>query len=148
QYDAEAMDGASKNGYVRVLEWWRRSGLPLKYTEAALEQASARGHVQVLEWWREASRRNPDTQLKPGRSLLNAAMHRQPAAIRWWEESGVSVGHQDFVCKTASRWNQVEVLELWRELRGDNEITFNSSVLIEPTMHSHTSVLDWWKNYA
>jgi hypothetical protein len=148
QYDAEAIDGASRHGYVHVLEWWQRSGLPLKYTETALEQASARGHVQVLEWWREASLVNSDILLKPGRSLILAAQHGQLAVLRWWEESGVSVGHQDFVCKAASRWGQVEVLELWRELRGDNKMTFNSSILIEPTIHSHIGVLDWWKRYA
>ncbi|CAK7211985.1 hypothetical protein SBRCBS47491_001309 [Sporothrix bragantina] len=160
QYDAEALDGASKNGYVHVLEWWRRSGLPLKYTEAALEQASAKGHVRVLEWWREAALANPATiVLKPGRSLICAAQYGRVAAIRWWEESGVhhsfggsgstsGSGHQDSVCKVASRWGQVAVLELWRELRGDDKIVFNHQVLVEATMYSHIDVLDWWKGYA
>ncbi len=153
QYDAEALDGASKNGYVHVLEWWRRSGLPLKYTEAALEQASARGHVRVLEWWRDASMASAPPGaalvLKPGRSLICAAQYGRVAVIRWWEEeSGINAGHQDSICKVASRWGQVEVLELWRELRGDDKITFNHQVLVEPTMYSQLGVLDWWKAYA
>ena len=52
EYTAEAMDLASKAGFVHVLEWWRTSGLQLRYTEAALEQA---GSLEVLEWvglWR------------------------------------------------------------------------------------------------
>ncbi|ERS95981.1 uncharacterized protein SPSK_00736 [Sporothrix schenckii 1099-18] len=149
QYDAEALDGASKNGYVHVLEWWRRSGLPLKYTEAALEQASAKGHVRVLEWWREASLASPPgVVLKPGRALICAAQYGRVDVIRWWEESGVNGGHQDAICKVASRWGQVEVLELWRELRGDDKMVFNHQVLVEATMHSHLAVLDWWKGYA
>ncbi|CAK7198568.1 hypothetical protein SEUCBS139899_001231 [Sporothrix eucalyptigena] len=156
QYDAEALDGASKNGYVHVLEWWRRSGLPLKYTEAALEQASAKGHVRVLEWWREAALANPAIVLKPGRALICAAQYGRVGAIRWWEESGVHHSHgtgsgssgQDSVCKVASRWGQVDVLELWRELRGDDKIVFNHQVLVEATMYSHIAVLDWWKGYA
>lgn len=149
QYDAEALDGASKNGYVHVLEWWRRSNLPLKYTEAALEQASAKGHVRVLEWWREASLASPPgVVLKPGRSLICAAQYGRVDAIRWWEESGVNGGHQDAICKVASRWGQVDVLELWRELRGDDKIVFNHQVLVEATMYSHLPVLDWWKGYA
>lgn len=49
-YDAEAVDGASTNGHVRMLDWWwRQSGLPLRYTEVALEQASCRGHLLVLD---------------------------------------------------------------------------------------------------
>jgi len=148
RYDTEALDGASKNGYIAVLEWWRRSGLPMKYTEAALERASACGHDHVLEWWREASLSNPDIVLKPGRSLVHAAQHGQLTVLRWWEESGLNAGHQDLVCKTASRWGQVDVLELWRELRGDNKIAFNAQVLVEPTLYGHTQVLDWWKGYA
>ncbi|KAJ3573111.1 hypothetical protein NPX13_g4820 [Xylaria arbuscula] len=45
EYDAEALDNASRMGYVHVLDWWVRSGLPLKYTEAALESASKEGHL-------------------------------------------------------------------------------------------------------
>lgn len=55
EYNAEALDSASKTGFIRVLDWWRKSRLPLRYTEAALEQASSRGNLRVLEWWRKAS---------------------------------------------------------------------------------------------
>ena len=55
EYTAEALDSASKAGFIRVLDWWRRSRLPPRYTEAALEQASSRGNLEVLEWWRKAS---------------------------------------------------------------------------------------------
>lgn len=148
QYDAEAMNGASLKGFVHVLEWWRRSGLPLKYTEAALEQASSKGHLHVLEWWREASLQDPSIVLKPGRSLLGAAQWGQLAVIRWWEESGIAVGHHEHVCKMASRWDQVKVLELWRELRGNDNIQFDSQILCDPTFHSCIEVLEWWKKYA
>lgn len=148
QYDAEALNGASAKGFVGVLEWWRRSGLPLKYTEAALEQASSKGHLHVLTWWREASLQDPSIVLKPGRSLLGAAQWGQLAVIRWWEESGIAAGHHEHVCKMASRWGQVQVLELWRELRGDDSIQFDSGVLIDPTFHSYIEVLDWWKKYT
>lgn len=55
EYSVEALDGASKAGFIHILEWWRSSGLPLRYTEAALEQASSRGNLEVLEWWRNAA---------------------------------------------------------------------------------------------
>ncbi|KAJ9151365.1 Phosphopantothenoylcysteine decarboxylase [Pleurostoma richardsiae] len=148
QYGTEAIDGASRNGYVHVLEWWRQSGLPLKYTEASLEQASAKGHLHVLEWWREASLQDPSIVLKPGRALLSAAQWGQLDVIRWWEQSGITVGHEEQVCKMASRWGQVDVLELWRELRGDDKISFDVQILVEPTVYSHMHVLDWWKKYA
>lgn len=148
QYDAEALNGASGRGFVHVLEWWRRSGLPLKYTETAFENASSNGHVHVLEWWREAGLQDPSIVPKPGRSLLAAAQWGQLAVIRWWEESGIPVGHQDAVCKMASRWGQVKVLDLWRQLRGDDKLQFDNQILIEPTYHAHIPVLEWWRKYA
>lgn len=148
-YDAEALDGASKNGYVRVLDWWwRHSGLPLKFTEAALEQASGKGHQLVLEWWRDAAAQDDRIVLRPGKSLLWAAQHGQAAVIRWWVASGIPIAHGDSVAKMASRWGQVEVLELWRQLKGDDKLAFDSEVLIQATIHQHVEVLEWWRRFA
>ncbi|EMR70780.1 putative phosphopantothenoylcysteine decarboxylase protein [Eutypa lata UCREL1] len=95
EYDAEALDNASRMGYVHVLDWWLRSGLTLKYTEAALEQASAKGHLLVLEWWRDAALKDSNIMLKPGRSLLSAAQQGQTAVLRWWENSGIPIAHSE-----------------------------------------------------
>ncbi|KAK4127277.1 flavoprotein [Parathielavia appendiculata] len=148
QYGVEALNHASGRGFVHVLEWWRRSGLPLKYDEQAFEMASAQGHVHVLEWWRDASLQDPTITIKPGRSLLAAAQWGQLAVIRWWEESGIPVGHQDAVCKMASRWGQVKVLDLWRQLRGDDKLQFDNQILVDATFHAHIPVLEWWRKYA
>ncbi|KAL2755517.1 hypothetical protein ACRALDRAFT_2104555 [Sodiomyces alcalophilus JCM 7366] len=148
-YDAEAMDGASKNGFVHVLDWWwRRSGLPLVFTEAALEQASGKGHLLVLEWWRDAATQDDRIVLRPGKSLLWAAQQGQVAVIRWWVASGIPVGHGDSVAKMASRWGRVEVLEAWRQLKGDDKMVFDADVLIQPTIHQHIDVLEWWRGFA
>ena len=147
EYDAEALDNASRMGYVHVLDWWMRSGLTLKYTEAALEQASAKGHLLVLEWWRDAALRDANIMLKPGRSLLSAAQQGQTAVIRWWESSGIPLAHSESVCKMASAHGQIGVLDTWRELKGDN-MSFDTQVLVAPTKHGHVAVLEWWRRYA
>lgn len=147
EYDAEALDNASRMGYVHVLDWWLRSGLPLKYTEAALEQASAKGHLLVLEWWRDAALKDDSILLKPGRSLLSAAQQGQTAVLRWWESSGIPTAHSEGVCKIASAHGQIGVLDTWRELKGD-KMSFDAQVLVAPTKHGHVAVLEWWKNYA
>lgn len=149
QYDSEALDIASCNGYVHILRWWRQSGLPLKYTHAALEGASGRGHIDVLEWWRDTYRASPsEIELKPGKAILTATQCGQLEAIRWWVGSGLTFAHEEQVCKQASRYNKVEVLELWRELKGDDKLTFDVAILTEPTLYSYTKVLDWWVGYA
>lgn len=148
-YDAESVDGASKNGHIRVLDWWwRRSGLPLRYTESALEQASGRGHLLVLEWWRDAAAQDESILLRPGRSLLWAAQYGQADVLRWWDASGIPIAHGDSVAKVASRWGRVEVLETWRRLKGDNKLVFDAEVLISSTVHQHVDALEWWRKFA
>ncbi|ORY61217.1 flavo protein [Pseudomassariella vexata] len=147
EYDAEALDGASRMGYVHILDWWLKSGLTLKYTEAALESASAKGHLLVLEWWRDAALKDETIVLKPGRSILTAAQQRQTAVLRWWESSGISVAHSEGVCKIASANGYTDVLDAWRELKGD-KLAFDSQVLVAPTRQGHVGVLEWWKQFA
>ncbi|KAH9907378.1 flavoprotein [Xylariomycetidae sp. FL2044] len=147
EYDAEALDNASRMGYVHVLDWWLRSGLPLKYTEAALESASSRGNLLVLEWWRDAALKDENILLRPGRSLLTAAQQGQTAVLRWWESSGIPVPHSEGVCKIASAHGQTAVLDVWRELKGD-KLSFDTQVLVAPTKQGHVQVLEWWKQYA
>lgn len=166
-YTAEAIDGASKAGYVHVLDWWRKSGLPLKYTELALEQASSKGHMLVLEWWKQASlshneaeRRTrhaettsngsdllPALQLKPGKALLAAAQNNKPLVLRWWDNSGIPIAHSESVAKVASAHGHVACLDTWRELKGE-KLTFDCQVLVGPTKNGHIEVLEWWEKYS
>lgn len=151
-YSSEAIDGASKSGFVHVLDWWRKSGLPLKYTELALEQASSKGHILVLEWWKENSTHQGTAELaalrlKPGKSLLAAAQNDQSGVLRWWDASSVQLAHSESVCKFASAHGHVGVLNTWRELKG-GKMGYDYKVLIEPTKNGHVEVLEWWKNYA
>ena len=48
------LDSASANGLVEILEWWKASGLPLKYTCLTMDRASRNGHVEVMAWWKES----------------------------------------------------------------------------------------------
>ncbi|KAI9335624.1 hypothetical protein DFJ73DRAFT_962708 [Zopfochytrium polystomum] len=46
--DDFAMDSAES---VEILDWWKRSGLELRYTKRAVEAASGRGRLDLLQWW-------------------------------------------------------------------------------------------------
>ncbi|CAL8578743.1 hypothetical protein XPA_004516 [Xanthoria parietina] len=172
EYNNDAMDFASKSGFVHVLEWWRRSGLPLRYSDAALEQASSQGHIAVLDWWRWASsyrdiasgqseglfgsatnntagniietERMPPLPLKAGKALIYAAQNGQTAAIRWWMSSGIPTVHEDAVARTASTHGHVNVLQLWKEMKGE-KMQYDHQVLVGPTKNQHANVLEWWK---
>ncbi|KAL1306266.1 hypothetical protein AAFC00_004355 [Neodothiora populina] len=163
-YTAEAVDGASRQGFVHVLEWWQKSGLKLLYTEAALEQASSQGHMDVLEWWHNLISHQPmehDTtgsdsmttasenhrrplKSKPGKSICYATQAGNADVVRWWVESGIAFAHEDTVAKLASTHGHVNVLETWHELKGSKMI-YDNQVLVGATKMGHVDVLEWWK---
>lgn len=153
EYNFEALDGASRAGFVAVLEWWQHSGLPLKFTEAALEQASSQGHLQVLEWWKAQSTTVDDSsasvdsskvRLKPGKSIAFATQNGHADVVRWWLRSGIAFGNEDAVPKLASTHGHTEILRLWHEAKGDKMI-FDNQVLVGATKNGNVGVLEWWK---
>jgi hypothetical protein len=148
EYGPEAMDGASRAGFVEVLDWWLNSGLFLSYTEKALESASAKGHVDVLEWWRLNSEKLSGTPqempLKVGKSIILAAQSGRTNSIEWWENSGIPYSHEDGVARLASQHGHVAVLEMWHGFKGSKMI-FDNQVLVGATKNGHAGVLEWWK---
>ena len=144
EYTADALDGASRAGFVAVLDWWATSGLELRYTEKALESASAKGHVAVLEWWQRTSRAR-SLPLKVGKSILAAAQAGHAATVAWWHGSGIPYAHDDGVARLASAHGHVAVLERWRALRG-SKMVFDTQVLVGATKNGHAAVLEWWKS--
>ena len=148
EYGPEAMDGASRAGFVEVLDWWLNSGLQLSYTEKALESASAKGHVDVLEWWRVNSEKLANTPrelpLKVGKSIILAAQSGRTGSIEWWENSGIPYSHEDGVARLASQHGHVAVLEMWHGFKGSKMI-FDNQVLVGATKNGHAGVLEWWK---
>ena len=150
EYTAEALDSASKAGFIHVLDWWRKSRLQLRYTEAALEQASSRGNLDVLEWWRKASLpQASDVHTSPlpllvGKSIIYAAQNGQAATLQWWVNSGIPFGHEASIARIASANGHIEVLQLWKECKGA-KMQYDNQVLVGPTKNGHVEVLEWWK---
>jgi hypothetical protein len=151
EYGPEALDGASRNGFVEVLQWWLDSGLPLSYTEKALEFASSKGHVEVLDWWNTNSEKLAGTArelpLKVGKSIILAAQSGRVESIEWWENSGIPYSHEDGVTRLASQHGHVAVLEKWYTFKGSKMI-FDNQVLVGATKNGHAGVLQWWKEFS
>ncbi|KMP01111.1 hypothetical protein CIRG_01251 [Coccidioides immitis RMSCC 2394] len=146
-YLPDALDGASRAGFIHVLEWWRKSGLPLRYTERALESASAEGQIAVLDWWKrvsESSAYSDPVPLKIGKSVLLAAQSGKTASLAWWDRSGIPYSHGESVARIASTHGHVPVLELWYRRKG-SKIIFDNQVLVGATKNGHVDVLEWWR---
>lgn len=147
EYKADAMDGASRAGFIHVLDWWLHSDLPLRYSERALEAASAEGRVEVLDWWKRTCSNAPSENpmpLKVGKSVLLAAQMGRTASLAWWDASGIPYSHAENVARIASTHGHVHVLEFWYKLKGPKMI-FDNQVLVGPTKNGHDHVLQWWK---
>lgn len=51
RYSVDAIDNASANGHVHVLNWWKSSGHELKYSNRAMDSATMNERIDVLNWW-------------------------------------------------------------------------------------------------
>lgn len=79
-YTTEILDATSSLGLVNILEWWKNSGLPLKYSTDAMDKASINGHIRVLEWWK-----NSGLPLKYTKKVkVDSAF-----VIQWWKNSSL-----------------------------------------------------------
>jgi hypothetical protein len=147
EYIADALDGASRAGFIHVLDWWRSSGLPLRYTERALESASAEGRINVLDWWKKTSMMAPSPgsiPMKVGKSVLLAAQSGNTDSLAWWDSSGIPYTHSESVARIASAHGHIHVLELWHRLKGTKMI-FDNQVLVGATKNGHDDILEWWR---
>jgi hypothetical protein len=108
-YDEEPLDEASRKGHIHVLQWWKTSGLPLRYG-LVMDVASASGQLPVLEWWK-----NSGLPLEYGRHALRSASYRgEVEVLEWWKRSGLRLIYDKEVLVEATKFNRVEVLEWWK----------------------------------
>ncbi|KAJ3027194.1 hypothetical protein HDV00_011348 [Rhizophlyctis rosea] len=52
-YTSAAFTFACQNGNVAVLNWFKRSQLPMLFDHCSMDEASMRGHIAILQWIKE-----------------------------------------------------------------------------------------------
>lgn len=85
EYTEDSMDVASQNGFTHILEWWKNSGLRLKYSEKAMDLASIAGYVSVLEWWRKSNLPLKYSAFGTDYASINGHLR----VLQWWDSSGL-----------------------------------------------------------
>jgi hypothetical protein len=116
EIDTNYISGACYIGSINFLEWWLKSGLPLKYNEYALDYASAKGHVNVLEWWK-----NSGLPLKYDESALNStSCEGNICILEWWFKSGLPLMYFSYALQKTSPGQISD--------------------------ESYMNILNWWKN--
>lgn len=105
------MDLASQMGYIQVLNWWKYSGLELKYTSDALDSACRLGHVAVLEWWKCSG-----LELYYTSNAVDLASHEGHVdVLEWWKCSGLKLRYTGNALNWANQQGHLNVLEWWND---------------------------------
>ncbi|KAI9217719.1 hypothetical protein BC828DRAFT_408249, partial [Blastocladiella britannica] len=83
-YTHASMDNASN---IEALEWWRDSGLPMKYTSRAIERSLEAGQLDVLAWWKYS-----ELPLWYGVDTIDRIYGPNPLPILdWWWQSKLPI---------------------------------------------------------
>jgi hypothetical protein len=141
-YDQEPLDEASRKGHIHVLQWWKTSGLELRYG-LVMDIASASGQIPVLEWWK-----NSNLSLDYDRHALRSASYRgEVEVLEWWKRSGLKLVYDKEVLVEATKFNRVEVLEWWKSsgLRVEYLIVEIEAAL-EDAIGGGNEAREWWRN--
>lgn len=133
-YDATVIDKSSEYGAIASLEWWKNSGLELRYTENAMMNADCFGkeeeQIETLNWWR-----NSGLFLKYNeRCIWYASRDGDVKILQWWQSSGLLIKYDARAMDDA---NNCEVLEWWVHSGLELRYTRNHS-------ERHPSVIKWW----
>ncbi|KAI9221808.1 hypothetical protein BC828DRAFT_55801 [Blastocladiella britannica] len=138
-YSRNAMDGASCNGHINVLNWWHDSGFEPKYSDWAMEWASCNGHIDVLNWWCDSS-----LELKYSNWAMDWASDKGHInMLQWWRASGLKLKYSEIAMDWASRSGHVDVLNWWRD--SGLELKYSLDAMSDASKNGHIDVLKWWR---
>lgn len=84
---------ASNHGHVSVLQrWFERWGGKMAFDNQVLVGATKNGYVEVLEWWKRSGLRVEFKTCDIEEALEDAVAGKEGAVRRWWEEHGLNLG--------------------------------------------------------
>ncbi|KAI8803467.1 hypothetical protein BJ742DRAFT_872599 [Cladochytrium replicatum] len=97
---------------------WKSSGLEMKWSEHALDPASANGHLRVLEWRWTARARNFTSRYSIGGNRAGLSWHgarlrwtmragKKGGVLEWWKESELEMKWTDEALDCASGEGEV-----------------------------------------
>jgi hypothetical protein len=140
-YDADALDMASSKigDCTYVLDWWKYSGLELKYSIFSLYYPSLNGHINILEWWK-----NSGLELKYSQNALMAASQcNRLNVFDWWKNSGLELKYSVNLLYYASQDGLIDVLKWW--FNSGLPLKYDESVFIIARENGHHNIIQFLK---
>ena len=174
KYTIHAMDSASKNGHLTVLELWLHSKLECKYSHKALIDASNNQRIDVLNWWK-----NSGLELNIHHKVLDDISESGYGEVLiWWIDfykhkiKPYDIYYSAFPLLSATIQGHIHILEMWKQsnlelyfvrdimdyvkinavstlnwwLNSGLPISYSSQAINLASMHGNIEVLEWWKN--
>jgi hypothetical protein len=116
EYDEWTMNFASYQGHVNVLEWFFKSGLPVKYNWCAIDYACIGGHVNVLEWWKNSKLPLQYTS----NALHHATYHGHLNVLNWWKNSKLPLKHLGMaMLLVGDKYTKNSIYNWWKTLESE-----------------------------
>ncbi|KAI9324267.1 hypothetical protein DFJ73DRAFT_802585 [Zopfochytrium polystomum] len=139
RYSEQAIDAASENGRIPLLQWWKDSGLPLKYTRRGVDAASRNGRADILQWWKDSG-----LEMKYDQTAMDEASgNGQILVLQWWKDSGLLLKYENAI-ERASIFGHTNVLQWWMDSCLD--LKYDQKAMDNASWCGQTAVLQWWKD--
>ncbi|EFP79753.2 uncharacterized protein PGTG_06074 [Puccinia graminis f. sp. tritici CRL 75-36-700-3] len=137
-----AINEASINGHVAVLEWWKNSGVALKIGNV-MDYASLESTTISLEWWARSGLEGKYSRM----ALLNATNQGHLKVLDWWLNSGLQLVYDKEILVGATKYGKLESLEWWFKSKLKVAYTiFDIEEAIEDCTNRQLEVHGWWKH--
>jgi hypothetical protein len=137
RYTSWAIDYASEKGHIDVLNWWLKSGLPLYYTYYAIDNAIKNGHIEVLKWWI-----NSGLKLKYRDAIYNAYRNPEIFSIVCEHKLYSGFARSEIIKIMASHGN-IKYLEMIK-ITEDDFPCMTQCILDDASKNGHVHLLNWW----
>ncbi|KAI8806879.1 hypothetical protein BJ742DRAFT_854756 [Cladochytrium replicatum] len=152
-----------QGGHVKVLEWWKCSGLEFKCNPSlVVDWATRMVHVDVFEWWFLSGFRLEycefgghevkDTEMamntasdfnflkfSSGGSLADSSL-----STRKWKNSSLELKYVNSAIDYASAFQEVQTLEWWKS--SALMLNYLEAAIDHSTRNGNVDVLEWWKS--
>ncbi|KAI9188191.1 hypothetical protein H9P43_002582 [Blastocladiella emersonii ATCC 22665] len=138
-HSREAFNGAAREGRIAVMQWWRDSGLEVLYTEDALGEAAERGNLEVFQWFLDSG-----LELKLETAAQKATDHNQAAVLEWMKSKGLPLDPAAISLDGACGSDAIAALDFWlREFPAPVRARDWASAMGSAVERDSAGVLDW-----
>lgn len=138
KYTEKALDRLSENGKLKELKWWIKSGFEVKYSNNAMDKASANGYLNILNFWSQTGLEIKYSEL----AIDEASTNGHLVILNWWKISGLEMKYSNLAIDGASSKGHLDVLNWWEN--SGLEMKYSNLAIDRASSRCRTKILKWW----